>query len=155
MGVSAFVLFDIGSEVPIQKISKDIKLECIKKDMDFELHLEVNDGKIGSYNYAVIANKGKMQIENLTVYIKNMEIKTDYIILDWYSKTHVFFFGLLILDFDENTKLFLDFSIIVLNLYPFAKLWIEENWFYTSEDLEKIKNNPFDEDWCYKNPKEL
>ena len=51
MGISAFVLFDIGSEVPIQKISKDIKLECIKKGMDFEVHLEVTDGKIGSYNY--------------------------------------------------------------------------------------------------------
>ena len=40
--------------------------------------------------------------------------------------------------------------------YPEAKLWIEEDWFYTLEDLKKIeKNKPFDMDWCYKNPKDF
>lgn len=37
-----------------------------------------------------------------------------------------------------------------LKKYPTAKIWVEEDWFYTLEDLEKILSNPFDNEWCYK-----
>ena len=94
MGISAFILFDKGSEVPIEEFSSKIELECVKKNVDFELHLENNNGKIGSHNYAVISNKGKMKFENLNIYIKNKDLGEDYMILDWYSKTHIFFFSL-------------------------------------------------------------
>lgn len=35
-----------------------------------------------------------------------------------------------------------------------SKLWVEEEWFYTLEDIDNITNMPYMSDWCYKDPRE-
>lgn len=45
-------------------------------------------------------------------------------------------------------------SIEIMGTSPDAKVWIEEDWFYSLEDMKKIKSS-YNDNWCYIDPKSL
>lgn len=51
-------------------------------------------------------------------------------------------------DFDGNEDLLFQFLFALLHEYSDAKVWIEEEWFYTFPDLERIKDS-YNNSWCY------
>ncbi|WII39024.1 hypothetical protein [Paenibacillus thiaminolyticus] len=73
----------------------------------------------------------------------------------WDDTNNKYFKAVVSDDFCDNEDLLVRFSHAILKKYPTAKIWVEEDWFYTLEDLEKILSNPFDNEWCYKQPKAL
>lgn len=42
----------------------------------------------------------------------------------------------------------------ILNEFPDARVWIEEDWFYNLEDMKKIKAS-YNNNWCYIDPKNI
>ena len=54
--------------------------------------------------------------------------------------------------FYESEKIMLDFVYEYLKINPDIYLYIEREWVYTLEDLEKIRALPFDRNWCYTKP---
>ena len=55
-------------------------------------------------------------------------------------------------NFSDCEKILLDFLYEYFRLNPNDYFFDESNWFYTYEDIIKIRQNEFDIDWCYKNP---
>ncbi|WP_106768713.1 hypothetical protein [Paenibacillus faecalis] len=51
-------------------------------------------------------------------------------------------------------ELIFNFIYEYLKLNPDDYFWVADyNWFYSWEDIQKLKSLPYDPDWCYKNPK--
>lgn len=59
---------------------------------------------------------------------------------------------MIIEDISDCEKILLDFLYEYLKLNPEDYFYDEEEWYYTYEDIERIKKNVFDPAWCYKNP---
>ncbi|MUG48128.1 hypothetical protein [Paenibacillus woosongensis] len=74
---------------------------------------------------------------------------------NWDESENQYFKAMVSEDFYENEDLLFKILYGLPKVYPSAKIWIEDNWFYTIEDLEKIKSRPFDDEWCYKNPRDI
>ena len=74
---------------------------------------------------------------------------------EWDMSHTEYFKAIISEDFYEYEDLLFKVVYEILKLYPSAKLWIEYDWLYTLEDLEKIASRPYDNSWCYKNPKSL
>lgn len=58
-------------------------------------------------------------------------------------------------DYNLNEEILLKFSYEFIKIYKDIKLWTEFDWFYELNDLEKIIEKPFDNEWCYKNPTDV
>jgi hypothetical protein len=55
-------------------------------------------------------------------------------------------------DLEENEEIVFKFIYEYLKLNPKDYFWVENDWVYTLEDMERFSKLPFDESWCYKNP---
>ena len=60
--------------------------------------------------------------------------------------------AIIIENFSECEKMLLDFLYEYLKLNPEDYFWDEFDWYYTFEDIKKIRQNEFDRYWCYQNP---
>ncbi|MGZ7442189.1 hypothetical protein [Paenibacillus sp. TH7-28] len=78
----------------------------------------------------------------------------NYINLDFYNSSENLFRLIMVEDYNLNEEILLKFSYHFIKAYKDIKLWTEFDWFYELDDLEKIIRNPFDNEWCYKNPKD-
>ncbi len=57
---------------------------------------------------------------------------------------------------DGNERLFYQFVYQLFKINPNGYLWLDGyKWVYTFETLEKLRQLPFDSEWCYKDPKEI
>jgi hypothetical protein len=70
---------------------------------------------------------------------------------EWDSPNNEYFKTVVSSDFDGNEDLLFQVLLAVLIEYPDAKVWIEENWFYTLDDLKRI-NDSYHSRWCYMDP---
>lgn len=59
---------------------------------------------------------------------------------------------MIIEDISDCEKILLDFLYEYLKINQEDYFYDEEEWYYTYEDIERIKKNAFDPAWCYKNP---
>ncbi|MGC6769762.1 hypothetical protein [Enterococcus sp. LJL51] len=91
----------------------------------------------------------------LNVDIYDEPYKFKEISFDWYDNNIVFFEAIVIDSIDGNEDLLFYLTFDFLSLYPEALLWIEEDWFYSLKDLEKMNPASIEEDWCYQNPSEF
>lgn len=79
-------------------------------------------------------------------------LKYRYNSFDWFDKS-INFFEIITIDFfDQNEDLLFKVVYELLKLYPDAKLWMEQDWFYTLEDFEKLEKDTFNLEWCYNKP---
>ena len=76
----------------------------------------------------------------------------NYINLDFYHSSENLFRLIMVEDYNLNEEILLKFCYEFIKIYKDIKLWTEFDWFYELNDLEKIIKNPFDNEWCYKNP---
>ncbi len=165
MGISAIVLFEKDHSIDIEKLLITTEDWSIRENLYFKIgNSSIKEQIFDSLNklkYARVYLDMKKNYVNhdyttqLCVGFYDEPYENKIINFRWYSEKKFFFKAIVVEEFFENEKLLFEFLYIILKTFPQGLVWIEENWFYRSEDLEKIKNNPFDEDWCYKNPKEL
>lgn len=60
---------------------------------------------------------------------------------------------IIIEDIEECEKILLDFLYEYFKLNPEDYFWNELDWYYTYDDIMRIKQTEFDSSWCYKNPR--
>ena len=160
MSTSAYVLFEKGESVPLSVLFEKIKELCEKNNFCFandgdEFNAE---GKLKSTS-VYVADKPFFEDDSKQIPWDIYDEPYDYcfqsLSFDWDPSDTEYFKAMISGGFYEEEDFLFKLVYEVLKVYPKAKLKICNNWFYTLEDLEKIAAMPYDNDWCYKNPKEL
>lgn len=157
MGTSAVILFKSGESIEINKLLLSLNELCNK------------EGLFHSHDLKKVDEKGELKYCEFC--ISDIPLKDSYdrqlcfgiadepnpyklINFDWDSPEKDYFKTVVSGDFVENEDLLFKFLFAFLNDYPVARVWIEEDWFYTLEDLKKIRAS-YDNNWCYISPKDL
>ncbi|MDQ0171830.1 hypothetical protein [Paenibacillus tundrae] len=60
---------------------------------------------------------------------------------DWEDPEKEYFKTIVINDFKENEDILFTFLLAFLEEYMTAKVWIEDDWFYTLEDLKNTRDH--------------
>ena len=160
MGTSTFVLFKKGESIPINELLLKLRDISVENGWYF-------DNDCDRFN-----STGKLKFS--TAYFNDVPFKVnssrailwniydepyDYFFqtldFEWDTAKEEYFKAIISGDFYENDDLLFKIVYEILKLYPTAKLWIEDDWFYTLEDLEKIASRPYDNRWYCKNPKDM
>lgn len=167
MAINAYILKD-KEEYSIDKIKDDIRIIATR----LKLHLkeaEPNikaDGSFSSLQFTIFDDvafnvylEGTWgeeinQGQSLGIYIYAIDEKYESDkMFDWIEegrKLHkIIYFD----DIEYNEELVYKFVYEYLKLNTKDYFWDINNWAYTLEDLKKVNKLPFDENWCYKNPK--
>lgn len=71
---------------------------------------------------------------------------------EWLIKGENLFRAVVIEDLSNCSKMLLDFLYEFFKIYPDDYFWSERKWYYTYEDIVKIKQEDFDRYWYCKNP---
>lgn len=158
MGMSSFLLFNCGVSTPANDLLRDIKKICIEENLFFDTDEETYNSE-GTLKYTRVYISDTPFRENysrplcFSVYDEPYEYQI--VSFKWDDTHNEYFKAVVSDDFDDNEDLLLRFSHAILKIYPTAKLWIEEEWFYTLEDLDNIAEIPYKSDWCYNDPRGL
>lgn len=158
MGISCSILFSKNSYVSASSLLNTIQDIC--HDKNFILYEGLKETNESQKIKSVRTNISDMAFSQnvsrqLCVDIFDEPYQFKDTVFEWHNSDIEFFEAVVIDYFNKNEDLLLKILYEVLKRYPEAVVWIEEDWFYTLEDLEKIKNRPYDNEWCYKNPKYL
>ncbi len=159
MGASAYILFEAGKSKSASELVSLVLDLCDKENLFFAFDIERFDNanrlkykRLGISNISFSERNSSKQI-CLNIYDEPYQFQLEQ--FDW-DILHKDYFNAISLEFFvENEDLLLKIIYPLLKAYPQAKLWCDNDWFYTSADLEKIVNKPFDKYWCYKNPVSL
>mgnify|MGYP005751707407 CR=1 FL=1 len=160
MGISCCMLLKQNSNINVVEMYDILQKICVNFDLYIEkIYIEVNEKKKIKSIRTNVSDRPfdeKILSRQLCVDIFDEPYNLKNNIFEWFDKSKIFFEAIVVDYFDGNEDLLFKIMFAIVLKYPEAKLWIEEDWFYTLEDLKKIeKNKPFDMDWCYKNPKDF
>ncbi|MCA1294981.1 hypothetical protein LBW89_18370 [Paenibacillus sp. alder61] len=156
MGISTFLLFECGKSIAANDLLWSINNLCIRDHLYFDTEEEkytIN----GDLKYCRVYISDFPFTEEcsrplcFSLFDEPYEYQT--VSFKWDDTGEEYFKAMESDDFWENEDLLLRFVYGILKVYPRAKVWVEEDWFYTLEDLEKIKKQPYDGNWCYRHPK--
>ncbi|MDN4604872.1 hypothetical protein P5G61_26840 [Paenibacillus sp. F6_3S_P_1C] len=157
MGMSSFVLFRHGDSNTANNLFNTINNICTKEKLFFD-----NDEKTynseGALKYTRIYISDTPFKENysrtlsFSVYDEPYEFQT--VTYEWDDTQNEYFKAVVSDDFDDNADLLFQFLFAFLSEFSDARVWIEEDWFYTLEDMKKIKSS-YNDNWCYIDPKDL
>lgn len=158
MGMSSFLLFKCGESIPANELLRKISDICIQENLFFDSDEETynGEGKL-KYTRVYISDKPFREYFSRTLSFSVYDEPYEYQIVNfkWDDTSNEYFKAIVSDDFYENEDLLLRFSHAILKIYPSAKIWVEEEWFYTLENLDIVTGMPYDNDWCYKNPKNI
>lgn len=159
MGLSTSILFELNSYIPIDEFIIKLAEGCKIEKLSFRISDERYD-KDGNLKYCWATVGREEETEEykdmyMSIYNEKNNVEYNIVELDIVSEYKEYFRMVNIEEIYGYEYMALKFCYIVLKLYPQAKVWIEENWFYTLEDLEKIRQKPFDKNWCYEKPKNI
>lgn len=158
MGISSFLLFERGESTPANELLRDLNKICIEENLFFDSEAETYDSE-GTLKYTRVYISDLPFRDNysrplcFSVYDEPYEYQL--VSFKWDDTNNEYFKAVVSDDFDDNEDLLLRFSHAILNIYPTAKIWVEEEWFYTLEDLGNIIKAPYKSNWCYKDPREV
>nr|WP_145406426.1 hypothetical protein [Paenibacillus xylanexedens] len=158
MGISAFVLFETGSNIPLTNLLKYTEDFCAELNLLYGISFKKEKGENQlKHVRASISELPFVEISSRQLCIDFYDEPYEFqnISFDWLGKDTEFFEAIIVDDFCDNEDLLFNILFRFLKKYPNSKIWMEDDWFYTLNDFEKISNRPYDESWCYKNPKEL
>ncbi|URZ16569.1 hypothetical protein [Clostridium felsineum] len=98
-------------------------------------------------------NEEVEQGQSLNFYIDEInESYTDMNEFDWVLKGDKLCKIAFIENVIDNEQIVFKFIHEYLKINPQDYFWVEDDWVYTFEDMEKLSKLPYDECWCYKNP---
>ncbi|MDT0121065.1 hypothetical protein Q9R46_00305 [Paenibacillus sp. RRE4] len=157
MGMSSFIVFKQGESKSANSLLSTIKNICIKENLFFDSDDEKYDIEgVLKYTRIYISDKPFKEDYSRTISFSLYDEPYDFQIVnfDWDNMQNEYFKAIVSDDFDENEDLLFQFLFALLNEISDAKVWIEEDWFYTLEDLERIKDS-YNNSWCYTDPKDV
>ena len=165
MAVPGYILKS-KDEFVLEEAREKVKLIADKMNMHIsENSPYIEEGKISYIQYGIYddvawnldtedwGDDDVEQGESLSFYIYAIDekYKEDYI-FDWIEKGKKLHRIICIDNMEFNERLTLKFVYEYLKLNPNDYFWNDNNWFYTLNDIERIINLPFDENWGYRNP---
>ncbi|MFK4302617.1 hypothetical protein ABH892_002721 [Paenibacillus sp. RC254] len=159
MGTSAYILMSKKKYSP-ERLLADSIISTFHADVMLNFHNSKNFGNNGQLLSTTLNINDRMVRENNYSFIFYVD-STDNPNLNFYYNEDV---GL-----DSNNKLYQVGCIedvygvealVFRFIYEYLKLnsddyfWVADyDWVYSWEDMQKLKSQPYDPDWCYKNPK--
>ena len=155
MGLSGMILKK-GNETNIHFLIDSIKVASINAGLEARVDSKLYDSfEGGVYTTANIADtyEDLPEAQQWLMYIYSED--------DWLNgmnhplKDEVVMRAVIIEDIYECEKILLDFLYEYFKLNPEDYFYNELKWYYTYDDIARIKQNEFDPDWCYKDPKLL
>lgn len=158
MGISSFLLFGCGESTPANDLLRNLNEICIKENLFFDSDEQTyNSEELLKYSRVYISDIPFRENYSRPLCFSVYDEPYEYQIVSfkWDGTNNEYFKAVVSDDFDDNEDLLLRFFHAVLKIYPTAKIWVEEEWFYTLEDLDNIINIPYKNDWCYKDPREI
>lgn len=157
MGISAHILFKRGNSIEINDLVLRLDELC------------ENEGMYYSHTSNKVDDAGKLKyceycVSDIPLYesydrpicfgIADEPYPYKLVEFDWEPFPQEYFKTLVSGDFVDNEDLLFKFLYVFLHEFPNARVWIEEDWFYTLADLNKLKENYVDH-WCYINPSQF
>lgn len=152
MGLAGLVLKK-RENVDISCVIRDVKLAAKRAELEIRVDSELYESwGAGVYTTANIADtfEDRPNAQQWLMYVYSDDV--DYERFDMVQKGGKLIRIMNIENFSECEKMLLDFLYEYLKLNPEDYFWDELDWFYTYEDIVKIKQREFDPNWCYKNP---
>lgn len=159
MGTSAYILMSRKKYSP-ERLLADSIISTFHADIMLNFHNSKNFGNDGRFLSTTLNINDKKVRENNFSFIFYVDSK-DNPNLDFYynedvgldSKNELYQVGC-IEDVYGVEELVLRFIYEYLKLNPEDYFWVADyDWVYSWEDMQKIKFQPYDPDWCYKSPK--
>lgn len=156
MGITCSMLVKEGSNINATNLYIALEKVCSYENLIIGVNISEADEndtiKLIRTNISDVSFD-KNPSRQLCVDIFDEPYKFRYNSFEWFDESISFFEAITIDCFDGNEDLLFRVAYGLLKQYPKAKLWIEDDWFYTLGDLDLINNKPFDNEWCYKNLK--
>ena len=153
MGLSGIIL-KRQEETDIFKLIQDVKEAAEKAGLEPRIGSTLFNSLNGEGVYATanIADTYEdiPEAQQWLMYIHSSDDCMDQ--FDWILMDGHLIRAIIIEDFSECEKILLDFLYEYFKLNPEDYFWDEYDWYYTQEDIVKLKQREFDKDWCYKNP---
>lgn len=153
MGLSGLILKK-QEDTNIYKLVQDVKEAAEKAGLESRIKpvlFDSLDGE-GVYTIANVANTYE-EIPDAQQWVMYLYSNDDCLDrFDWILKNGHLIRAVIIEDFDECERILLDFLYEYFKLNPEDYFWDELDWYYTQEDIVKLKQKEFNSDWCYKNP---
>lgn len=158
MGISSFLLFKRGESTPANDLLGNLNKICMEEKLFFDSDGETYDDE-GTLKYTRVYISdlpfGENYSRTLCFSVYDEPYEYQLVSFKWDDTNNEYFKAVVSDDFDDNEDLLLRFFHAILNIYPTAKIWSEEEWFYTIEDLSSITKMPYKSDWCYKDPRKI
>lgn len=166
MGYSAFFLFKRNESAPANKLLIVLEHFCMEQKLIFESYDAENntnfDRNQPTRHTLITISDGPFADNSkqlaFDIHDENLDKGPFYGILlvdfEWSDSSQVYFRAVnSSYSIYGREDLLLEVAYGLLKAYPDACLWTEQEWLYTLTDIERIKNLPFNESWCYTNPK--
>lgn len=166
MGTSGYILKKKEKYV-VENMTNDMKIAVFKANLNMGKPSIVNHDD-GSFYYLSIGisddiafnldldNWGNEEVDQGQMFsfcINEIdEIYEDDTEFDWVIKDAKLRRVGYIEEVRDSEEIIFKFIYEYLKLNPEDCLWVEEDWVYTLDDIERLSKLPFDECWCYKNP---
>ncbi|WP_145333036.1 hypothetical protein [Paenibacillus xylanexedens] len=156
---SAFVLVEENSNIPIDRLVRDIKQACREARLHIVSGIQDVDSEQNLKHCAFGISFLEQQLSDLDTV--NNSIRVDvydepapyqYRELEWKEDGRVYFNTLIIDEVYQNEEVTLNFLYHFLERHRQMIVWIEEDWVYTLSDLEKALKTSKMSDWCYVKP---
>ncbi|MDQ0171879.1 hypothetical protein [Paenibacillus tundrae] len=155
MGTSSFLLFKREESIPAIDLLMRINKICKKEKLYFDSDEKVfnNEGKL-IYTRIYVSDVPFRENYSRTLCFSVYDEPYEYQVVsfEWDDTNNEYFKAVVSDDFYDNEDLLLRFFREILRIYPKSKLWVEDEWFYTFEDLEKTTDVD-NYNWCYKDPR--
>lgn len=161
MGTSAVILTKKEKYSPEQLLADTI-VATFNSDASLYFYNNKNYSNEGKFLYTTLNINNRSFTENtkgsLIFYIHGIDSSS----IEFYYHQDLGLDAKLLLyqvghieDIYGNQDLLFDFVYEYLKLNPDDYLWITDNdWVYSLEDIQKLKGNLYDSNWCYINPKD-
>ena len=142
-------------DVEFDKLIYDIKLAAVQADLEVRIDLNVheNDYDGGVYTLGSVANTYEdipgAQQWCMYIFSNNRDLHG----FDHVAKNEHLIIVMLIERVPDCEQILLNFLLEYFKLNPKDYFLVEEyKWYYTYEDIKKLKQNDFDPYWCCKDP---
>lgn len=155
MGTSSVLLFKREESIPAINLLMRINKICKKEKLYFDSDEKVfnNEGKL-IYTRIYVSDVPFRENYSRTLCFSVYDEPYEYQVVsfEWDDTNNEYFKAVVSDDFYDNEDLLFRFFREMLRIYPKSKLWVEDEWFYTIEDLENT-TDVYENNWCYKEPR--
>lgn len=152
MGMSGLILKK-KEDANIHKLIDDVRLAAEKAGLEPRINPILHDSRDGVvYTTANVADtyEDTPEAQQWLMYIYSDDDSFDR--FDWVLKEGNLIRAVIIEDISGCERMLLDFLYEYLMLNPKDYFWNELDWYYTYDDIVKIRQKEFNPDWCYMKP---